>query len=69
MKNISKAVRLSRRISEWNAAQRQSVYELEEIDNITEEVSKVFDDMKNEYSLSTDEVEKPEVFNSKEKAL
>ena len=60
MKNIKKAVQRSRRSSEWNLTnQRKNVYEIDEVDEITEEVSKVFDEMKEAYDLSTEEIEKP----------
>tara|TARA_B100000131_G_scaffold168602_1_gene162991 strand:+ start:10762 stop:11139 length:378 start_codon:yes stop_codon:yes gene_type:complete len=36
------------------------VYEVSEVDDITEEVSNTFDELKNHYDLLTEEVEKPE---------
>ncbi len=61
MKNIKRAIRNSRRASEWHLSKhKKSVYEIEEVDEITEEVSKVFDEMKEAYGLNTDEIEKPE---------
>ncbi len=60
MKNIRRAIWRSRRASEWHLSnRRKNVYEIEEVDEITEEVSKVFDEMKEAYGLSTEEVEKP----------
>ena len=61
MKNIKRAIRNSRKTSEWHLSKyKKGVYEIEEIDEITEEVSKVFDEMKETYGLNTDEIEKPE---------
>ena len=60
MKNVYRSVKLSRKNSEWISSNRGTkTYYVDEIDEITEEVSKVFDEMKDEYNLKTDEIEKP----------